>query len=311
MSYVKGNTILAADLNTFLGTVRSVYGVGTGDRGYGQTGVTQADVVAGNTINGSEFANLRTMVATCANHQGTAQTLLPTAGGFVAGQTIIAHETSAPSNNAYDLDTVVSAIDTNRLVAAGGSMSLVSNAHTITRATTWNTTITCTVDVVFASENAARYFFNSGGEIRLRMLHPNGTGSQNNDWRAIFGTKIGTVSLKSKTVTHSGSMSTANIGGSLGFHNLTTTPQNIVNAQNIGAGQYAVNDVTVTAAVRNKVGLNGGNGDTVRFVITFVDQYGGGGDLVAAGTNIALDHYRATAQLSGISAPTFTTITGF
>lgn len=310
MTYVKGNTIVATDLNGFLATTRAVYGVGTGDKGYGQTTVTQADVASGDTISGTQWTNIRTMLVACANHQGTAQTLLPTSGLLVSGQTVTAHETGAPSSNTYDLDTVVTAIDTNRLTAAGGSMTLTSGAHSVTRGTTWSSSITTTVDVVFGSENAARYFFNSGGQVRIRFSHPNGVATQDNDWRTILGSKIGTLTIGATTASLSGS-ETASLTGSMGYYNMTTTAANVFAGTNIGGGAYSANDVSITAAVRNRAAVNGGNGDTIRFVITLDDQHTGSSDTVATGTQVLLDHYRATTYLTGIVVPTYSTVVAF
>ena len=66
MTYSIGGTIQAADYNGFVGTtavnlpyassiaatdkVAALIGVGYGDRGYGQTSTTLADVAAGNTV---------------------------------------------------------------------------------------------------------------------------------------------------------------------------------------------------------------------------------------------------------------------
>lgn len=312
MAYVKGNTILAADLNELLSTVRSVYGVGNGNRGYGQTAVSQSDVVANNIITADAWSNLRTIINTCANHQGTATTLLTPSGSFAAGQTVIAHESDAPSNNAYDLNGMVTAIDTNRLTAAVGSMTLTSAAHTVTRATTWGSggsaTINCTVDVSFTSEDQARYFFNSGGEVRIRPTHSNTSGTQNQNWNSILSTKIGTMTLKAGSFSISGTQ-TASVTNT-GFYGLTTTATSLFNGLNIGTGAYTANDFTVTAQVLNRVGTNGGNGNGIRFIISFIDEHTGTSDTVASGTNVIFDHYRATTHLTGIVVPTYATTDG-
>lgn len=308
MAYVKGNNILASDLNGFLATVRSVYGTGNGNRGYGQTAVTQNDVVAGSTIGAAEWTNIRTMINTCASHQGTATTLLPTSGLLATGQSIIAHEVDPPSSNAYDLNGVIANIDTNRLTAAGGSMTLTSSAYTVTRASSWgsgNSTITCTVDVSFTSEDQARYFFNSGGEIRIRPTHSNTTGLQNQNWNSLLSSKVGTMTMKASSFSITGTQTSAVT--STGFYSLTTTASTIFNGTNIGTGAYASNDFTVTAQVLNKVGTNGGNGNAIRFVFLFRDEHTGVSDTVASGTNVIFDHYRATTYMTGIVVPGYTT----
>lgn len=308
MSYVKSNTILASDLNAFLTSVKANYGTGTGDRGYGQTAVSQAAVSTGATINASEWTNLRTMLLACLNHQGGSTTALPTSGLLVTGQTITAHEQDAPSSNTYDFNSLITAIDTNRLTAAAGSMSLTSSAHTVTRASTWgagNSSITCMVDVNFGTEDAARYFFNSGGEIRIRPTHSNTTTTQNANWNSILSTKIGTMTIKANSFSITGTQTASVVN--TGFYGLLTSATTIFNGLNIGSGAYAANDFTVTAQVLNKVGTNGGNGTSIRFIFTFVDEYTGTSDIVASGTTVAFDYYKATTYLTGIVTPTYTT----
>ncbi len=307
MAYSKGDQITAADLNAFLTTVNSVYGTGTGNTGYGQTSL-QAAVSAGNIINSSHFTNLRTMITTCATHQGTSVSALVPANLLDAGDTITAHETGAPSSNAYDLDSYVTAINTNRLTAAGGAMSIIAGS-TITRATAWSTTITCTVDVIWGSEDAARFFFNTGGQVRLNFTQPGAT-SQDNDWRNILVTLLGEVRLGASSTTNTGSSSGLSASG-VGFHNLTTTATSIVTGTNVGAGAYASNDISITAQVLNKVGTNGGNGNTIRFVVLLSDQHTGGTDSVTSGTALAFSAYKATTYLTGIATPTYTTQTAF
>lgn len=306
MAYVKGDTITASDLNTFLTTVNSVYGVGNGNAGYGQTSLLAA-VASGATITSADWTSLRTMIAACATHQGTAVTSLMPSSVLAVGQSITAHEISPPSSNTFDLDSHVTAINTNRLVATPGSMSVIAGT-TVTRASAWPNTITCTVDVVWSTEDQARFFFNSGGQLRLNFVHPNGSGNQDTDWRNILVTKLGEVRLGAAATTNSGTVSMA--ASSIGFYNLTTSAQAIITGTNVGTGAYAVNDISVTAQVLNKVGVNGGNGTTVRFVILLSDQYAGP-ESVSTGTAVSISAYKATTYLTSIATPTYTVQTPF
>jgi hypothetical protein len=308
MIYQKGDQVTAAVLNSFLTTVNGVFGTGTGDAGYGQTSL-QGAVSVGGLINSAHWTNLRSMVVTAATHQGTAITTLPTTTVLQVGAVITAHEIAAPSSNAYELSNYITAINTNRLTAASGAMSIITGS-TITRASAWATTITCTMDAIWASEDAARFFFNSGGQIRLNFSQPTGSGTaQDTDWNAILATKLGEVRLGSYTTTNAGSTSMAN--GALGFYGLTTSPQAIVTGTNVGGGAYSSNDVSVTAQVLNKVGVNGGNGNTVRFVVLLSDQHTGVTDSVSSGTAAAFSTFKATTYLTGIATPTFTVQTAF
>lgn len=310
MAYVKGSTILAADLNGLMSTINSVYGVGSGNYGYGQTAISTANVTAGSQVMGSHWTNLRSIINICSAHQGIAQTLMPPSGVLASGQPIVAHESSAPSNNTYDFDGIIANCAANRLVAAASSMTLTSSAHSVTRASTWSSTISTTVDVQFGSENNARYFFNSGGQIRFRVAHPNGTATQDDSWREIVNTMLGTLTMSATSVSISG-VATSSLVPSLGFYNLAASAQTIFNGNDLGSGAYAGNDLTVTAQVLNRVGTNGGNGTAIRFVISMNDSHTGFYDSVSSGTNVSFSHYRATAYLAGIVTPTYATQVAF
>lgn len=294
MTYTTGQSAAATDLNTFLETVRNVYGTGSGDRGYGQTNPALAAVAQGASITAQNWSNLRTAIATSANHQGTSIAALMS--NPEVGQTIAANEALAQ---------IITAIDENRLTAAPSSMTLTNAAHVLTRSSPWSTSISAVVDVDFPSEDAARYFFNTGGELRLKMSHPNGTGRQDSDWRDVFD-RIGVIKFAAQTSTTSGSAGSL---APLGYFDLTNTPITIFDGQNIGGSidsAYTANDVTIAAVRRNYVGLRGGNGSGIRFTITLTDE--SAGDSISAGTQVIYDLYKATQHVIGIATPTFNNI---
>lgn len=294
MSYTTGQIAAAADLNTFLEVVRNVYGTGSGDRGYGQTNPALAAVAPGGSITAQHWSDLRTAIASSANHQGTSIAALMS--NPEVGQTLAANQALAQ---------IITTLDENRLAAAPSSMTVTNAAHVITRSSPWSTSIGAVVDVDFPSEDAARYFFNTGGELRLKLSHPNGTGNQDADWRDVFD-RIGTIKFAAQTSTTSGSAGTL---APLGYFDLTNTPITIFDGQNIGGAIdsiYTVNDVTIAAVRRNYVGLRGGNGSGIRFTITLTDE--SEGDSIAAGTQVIYDLYRATAHVIGIASPTFNNI---
>lgn len=304
MAYSKGDVITAATLNGFLTTMRTVYGQGTGNRGYGLTTITQADVTSTSTIASTHWTNLRGMMAAVATHQGSVSTLVP-ANLMDAGDVITAHETGSPSLNAYDIDSIITELDTNRLTAAAGEMTLTSVHGTVTRATAW-TSIEGAIKVDFGSEDAARYFFNSGGEIRVRFAHASGVSDRDDAWRSIF-TSIGTLAIKASSSTRSGSISTSFLDATKGYYTLSGTNQPILNGLNIGGGAYSGNDVVVSAKTETIAGVRGANGSALTVTAALDDQ--SGGDDVASGTQMIIDIYRATGL--GIVIPTLTTPDAF
>lgn len=199
MSYVQFGLIEATDFNTFVGgintttanTLNATWGLGAGNAGYGQTQV--ANVAAGQSVVATSFWNsLVSNVNSAASHQGSSITVYsaPTAGGTISVLSAI------PTN----LQTIYS----SRLNAATQGST---TANTATFGSTWSAALTFTHTATFANANAARHFFNAGGQLKMTVSHPSGTGINllfNN-----LASNVGTVVLSSPT---SGSVSIA--GGS-------------------------------------------------------------------------------------------------
>lgn len=168
MSYAQYGLIQASDFNTLVGgnptatanTLNATWAVGNSSAGYGQTAV--ANVAVGNTVIATgQWNALVANTASAATHQGSSITSVtaPTAGGTVT------YLSAIPTN----LQTIY----TNRLNAATqGSTS----SNTATFNTTWSAGLTFTHTATFANGDAARYFFNSGGQLKMTVSHPAGTG---------------------------------------------------------------------------------------------------------------------------------------
>ena len=323
MSYAQGQNIAASDYNGLTGgqaptvafasaaaatqKVSALLGVGYGDRGYGQSTPALTAIASGDSIAAAKWVDLRTAIANMASHQGTATTLLPPASEFVAGQAVKA-EASATSS--YDFATMIANIDANRFnTNSGASMTLTSNALTITRASTWGAAsggITAVATVSFASEDAARYFFNSGGEVRFAVTHPTGS-TQDNNWNTALSS-VGTVAFKAHSTTRTG---TGGTPASVGYYELTTTDQTILSGA-IGSGAYSTNSISVSARAASISGANGAKGSQLIFTITLTDSHTNTfSDICSSGTAVVFAHLKATAVLSGIASPTFATTTNW
>lgn len=307
MSYEKGGIILAADLDGFLTTTNNVYGVGSSDRGYGQTAITQGSISAGSPILSTQWENLLSMIVVCANQQGTSTSTLPPSSVFDAGQPVIAEEQAPPSSRPYEMANNITAIDTNRLNVSDTSLSVTTNVWTVTRASTWTTSITAEVSVIWDSENSARYYFNSGGQIRLHGAQP-GSSPADEHWNTTLTSGVGLVQFLVHSTTNTGSISG---GTSLGYFELTDSYQTIYYANSGGGSYYDADNVTISAKRLNYVGLNGGNGNGVQFEIVLANSGSYYSGIIDSGTNFAFDNVIATTFLSGITSPVYTTITNF
>lgn len=321
MSYSKYQSISSNDLNIFIGPynnstaytssagatskIAALYGVGYGDRGYGQTAISLAPQTSFTKLSTTEWNNLLSAITVLANHQGTSASLLPPA--ITSYSNAQAHD----GTGTYNIPSMISSVDTNRFnTNGGGSMTLTANALTITRATTWgagNASITAVGQVSFASEDAARYFFNSGGEIRFVIAHPNTSTSQDTNWNTTLA-NIGTIKFGANATARTG---TSGSPQAIGYYQLTTANQALITGI-VGSGAYSTNTVTVQAKAVTITGANGAKGSQIQFTFTLADVHTNVNyDVVQTGTNVVFSHLRATAFLSGIAAPTFSTITNF
>ncbi|GAG32419.1 unnamed protein product, partial [marine sediment metagenome] len=218
MAYEVANDILDNEINGFIGSggtaayasqgavdaaapcVGAIYGVGYGNRGYGQVGITLTPVAVSQLVATTEWTNMRNALDVCSEHQnGTASVLIPPTSVLDTGDIIQAHESSPPTSDAYDFNSVIAAIEASRFVvdSAKAGTFATTGASSSTRGSAWgagSSSIDCIFDFGFGSENAARYFFNSGGQIRIDMTHPAGT-TQDNDWRTSLITRLGQVRM--------------------------------------------------------------------------------------------------------------------
>jgi hypothetical protein len=326
MTYAKGSNITAADYNAFAGLTGTaaansaaaqnkagyLYDVGYGDRGYGQGPVsvtTLSTKVAGSPV-GQEWKDLRTVVSTLATWTKTPTTLLPPAASLNAGTSIVAHEQDSPSLNAYDFQTLLATIDSARFDYEPNSMVLVNQAATTSRASAWGGGaggITAEFSVTFTNEDKARYFFNSGGEVRISLSHPSTLTSRDASWNTVLNNLV--VAFRANSSARlTGTSGTAQ---AIGYYQLTTSYQTILDGTNSGSGVYSTNDFTVAARAVSITGLNGAKGSVLYFRVQLVDQQTNAfSDIVQAGTVTSLSHIRAGGVLS-VTAPVCALVTAF
>lgn len=186
MAYVSGDDILDAHYNGFADQVNAVWGAGTGNTGYGQ-GSTLAAVAAGQTISASQWATLLARISSAASHQDSTITAItaPTAGDTIAAYTALAGNITTVTNNRF------------RAAASGSDITTGGVGQ---RTTGWTTSIVMAYTINFASEAAARYFFNAGGHIRISTSRSGGTAHTKNTQWATLCTQVGTIVISNGSV---------------------------------------------------------------------------------------------------------------
>lgn len=315
MTYSVGSIAQASDYNSFVGNtavntayassaaaqnkIAALIGVGYGNRGYGQTSTNLSVTSSGIVVSSGQWNNLRSAMSTINTHTGSALTLQPV---VVSGDIIDAEDGTSGRAN---IGTLISTLDTARNTASITQMS-VSSALTSTRTTAWGTSIQHEFTVTFANENSARYFFNSGGEVRFSGSRSGGTASTiNAAWTALL-ILIGTVKFGASATTYTGS---GGYPASIGYYSLTDTYQQIF--LHNGAGPYYSSiNYSIQARRESYVGANGSNGSIIRFQVVFSDAavYISYGSTVDGTIVSQIDQYKAGGVLT-IAAPTYTTIT--
>ena len=305
MTYAVSGLIQASDYNGFVGTtavnaayadnaaaqnkVAALIGVGYGTRGYGQTTTNVAAVTAGVNVSAGQWNNLRSAMSTLNTHQGSSLTLQPvvTTGGSIL------YQSSIPTN--------ITTLDTNRNLANVTQMT-VSSALTSTT-TSWSNIVTNVLTIDFGTANAARYFFNSGGEIRFSGSNVGGTGSGAAAWASLL-TLVGTVKMGASTTTYTGSGGT--ITNNIGYYGLTTVYQQtfIRYGSGMSSGIYYSIQVKTNATGST----NGGNGSLITVTITFNDVAAYAYGAVDGTTSSYVNQYKAGGVLT-IASPVYTTVT--
>lgn len=269
MSYAQYGLIEATDFNNLVGgnpvttsgKLNTVWATGGTNAGYGQTAV--ANVTVGTTVSASNWASLVNSTANSATHQGSSITSVtaPSSGGTIT------YLSAIPTN--------LTTIYTNRLNAASQGST---TSNTATYASTWSSALTFTHTATWANGDAARYFFNSGGQLAITCSHPSGTGINlllNN-----LASNIGTVVLSSPTsgtVTIAGTSynGITKVGG--GGNAPTTSPN---------TGYFAL--TTSNATVFTQTASTGPSGYLSTFIRVIVKSNGTQGSNGDAGSVITI-----------------------
>jgi hypothetical protein len=290
MAYAQFGTVQAADFNTLVGgnptttanTLNATWATGGSTAGYGQTAL--ANVTAGNAVLATSWATLVGNTASAATHQGSSITSVsaPVAGGTITFLSAI------PTN----LQTIY----TNRLNAASQGST---TANAVTTGSTWSQAATWTHTATFANGDAARYFFNSGGQLKLTMSHPAGSGI--NLLFDNLASNVGTVVMSapsSGSITISGVSynGITKIGGggnsptisqNSGYYAMTTSNANVfTQLASTGPAGYLSTFIRVQARSNGTQGSNSDAGSVIT-LITIWDEVPNG-LTVASGSSVTL-----------------------
>jgi hypothetical protein len=270
MTYATGQKIANGDYNTFatgssngvannaIANINTVWGIGNGNKGYGQTTVL-SPVTTGTLVTAAQWSSLISKMTSSANHQGTSITSLsnPTTGTTIAALAALSGNISAVFNGVGNCSS--------RTTAASGSTAF-SGANN----NRWQNTLSFTVTATFTSGDAARYFFNAGGTINFTFLHtPTTVNNKNTSWQNLCsacGTTIFGYSTTSNSGATAGGTGSLSLPVNIGYWQQTTGNQTNQKQYATGASPYANTNYIQTQVHSN--GTQSTNGD-VGSVLTF------------------------------------------
>jgi len=302
-SYSVGQIIEASTYNSFAADINKVMMLGSGDFGYGQdptlvatvvTSKSLPDVVAGSTIRSSQWLNWRNNISAFNVHQGTdvvaeASAVVPPATDFEITDLILAYDGSDSRWNASaNLIQSTSA----RLVVSTASQVNTGNVLTDTRATGWNTKVQHIFTATFSDVDAARHFFNSGGQIEISGTLAGAATSKNDDWRSILS-RAGTF-----------------VFGQALYYAGDAAVTDVQRAQTTGsAAAYTANDLTIFEKRDAINGTRGSEGRIITFTVDHNDDAVENVDENVTGTLSSIIDRRISTGAISASAPVFATTT--
>lgn len=294
MSYTVGGLIEATDYNGFVNTgannINKVWSTGTGDTGWGQTAINTVSV--GGTVTATQWATLVANLATAG--QQTSSTLTSRTQP-VAGNTI-----SILANVATDINTITN--NRGNAAASGTQYGVFTGSAAKTTATgsgqaAW--TITFTQTVTFASADAARYFFNAGGIIRLQYGKSSTGTDHDPDWNTLAGqcgsiNFTGRVNSAAQTIAGQSYTGTTRLNGTGGTQTTLATTTGFYSLTPGAAATtiFQLNNATAPYTpeyIRTTVALNAGS-TVLTFVTTWVDDGSSGAGVtsnISGGTDTA------------------------
>lgn len=275
MGYSSTGTIAASDYNTLAwggtqGTytaspnnIAYVLGVGNGAFGYGQSVTGINTISAAGIVTATQWSSLLTALNVCVQHQSGAAAAITVSPTFTTGA--VATYSSALNNAVTSINTNKALFSAQGTTTTGATFSpVISAASTVAYSAVF-----ATRTVTFASGDAARYFFNAGGQLNLVIISStNNATARSVDASTVLVTNLGGLTAF-RVLSNGGRTGT---GGTLntnattiGYQGLTTSAANIVQVTSTTASyttDYA--QIRMLSSAQNVSG-NGDKGAVISF----------------------------------------------
>ena len=271
MTYTAGQLIQASDYNTFQTNLNAIWSTGTGDSGWGQSSISA--VSASGVVTATNWATLVNNLSVTGAQSTTAITArtAPTTGTVIG---ILASVATDITNCTTNRGNAVGQGSTSSTWTGSIAKTTPTGAGT----TAW--TITWTQTVTFASADAARYFWNAGGLVRLDMSKTSTGTDIDPDWNTFVG-QVGSLYISGRvngaaqTINGTSYTGTTRIGGTGGTQTTlaTTTGWYSLAAGAAGTLVFQLNNATNPYAGDDiRVTISKDAGSTVLTLVTTWNQ---------------------------------------
>jgi hypothetical protein len=235
--------ITAARINNLQSSIALILGSGSGQNGYGQS-VTSVPVTnTGDIATAADMNAIYADILTARVHQVGAGDI--GIAEVVQNLNVVAEDTSFNVSDLgvttvdpdgfkkgiTDFETLMTQVQSDK-ASIHTSQAALEPGVASARSTTWNGLIYHEVAVTFSSADARRFFFNTGGELRLTANNTGASTPKGLDWTALCS-ELGIIKLNSSATTTTGTGS----GTSIGNYDLTSNFQSIY--QKVGTGSYS------------------------------------------------------------------------
>lgn len=249
---VDTNLIFANDYNLIRSKILRVLGTGSADFGYGQT-LISSDIPMTDPkprITKEQWDALRLDILNARIHQ---------TGDIVNLKTVTTEEPikKGAGEPNFQYDVVATTAQEQRFLIGTSRFGLTSAGST-TYTANWNVSLSTEITITFATVDQARFFFNSGGKIRINSSRSGGAATaQNTSWTTLLDS-VGSVDF----------------GGdepeSMNFYSLTSSYQNYYS--NSPSGTYR-NNIFRLEAKCNVSNNSSGTANIVYIKVNWIDGY--------------------------------------
>lgn len=245
-----GSKITAAGLKAIQDKAEVLLGPGFGTNGYGQTVLSREYTAGVDVIRKSHWDAIRYDIINLRTHQDGVPPLVTS----VNRGDLISYGAGSPNT---DYDTLLEIAAANKFKIGPGQF-VVTSRGTRTHTTGWKNYAYCVITLTFADSNRARYFFNSGGKIRVSTSRTGGSStSQNTSWTNILAAAA--------------TQEFGVLNGAVNFYTLTNSFQTYYRTS--GSTPYSTNSYRLEARTPAVANNSSGTASVVEIRVYLEDLY--------------------------------------